>query len=156
MDKRALVAGGGAPAAWKAELLAAAGAHVDVFAPEPSDELLAIAAEPPAGSMTVHRRDWQAADLENAAIAVGECEDDEQARRFRDAARTAGVPVNVIDKPDFCDFAFGSIVNRSPLVVGISTDGAAPVFGQAIRSRIEALLPARIRTLGGGRSQLAT
>ncbi len=58
------------------------------------------------------------------------------------AARRAGVPVNVIDKPAFCSFRFGAVVNRSPLVVGISTDGAAPVFGQAIRSRIEALLPA--------------
>jgi uroporphyrin-III C-methyltransferase/precorrin-2 dehydrogenase/sirohydrochlorin ferrochelatase len=50
-------------------------------------------------------------------------------------------PVNAIDKPEFCDFSFGSIVNRSPLVVGISTDGAAPVFAQAIRARIEMLLP---------------
>ena len=58
------------------------------------------------------------------------------------AARRAGVPVNVIDRPAFCSFQFGAVVNRSPLVVGISTDGAAPVFGQAIRSRIEALLPA--------------
>ena len=53
----------------------------------------------------------------------------------------AGVPVNVIDRPAFCDFAFGAIVNRSPLVIGISTDGAAPVFGQAIRAKIEALIP---------------
>ena len=52
-----------------------------------------------------------------------------------------GVPVNVIDKPAFCDFAFGAIVNRSPLVIGISTDGAAPVFAQAIRAKLEALLP---------------
>ena len=51
------------------------------------------------------------------------------------------MPVNVIDKPAFCDFAFGSIVNRSPLVIGISTDGAAPVFGQAIRAKLEALIP---------------
>ena len=58
------------------------------------------------------------------------------------AARRRGVPVNVIDRPAFCSFQFGAVVNRSPLVVGISTDGAAPVFGQAIRSRIEALLPA--------------
>ena len=41
----------------------------------------------------------------------------------------------------FCDFAFGAIVNRSPLVIGISTDGASPVFGQAIRAKIEALIP---------------
>ena len=60
---------------------------------------------------------------------------------FANAARAAGVPVNVIDKPAFCDFAFGAIVNRSPLVIGISTDGAAPVFAQAIRAKLEALLP---------------
>jgi uroporphyrin-III C-methyltransferase / precorrin-2 dehydrogenase / sirohydrochlorin ferrochelatase len=51
------------------------------------------------------------------------------------------VPVNVIDKPAFSDFSFGSIVNRSPLVIGISTGGAAPVFAQAIRAKIEALIP---------------
>ena len=51
------------------------------------------------------------------------------------------MPVNVIDKPAFCDFSFGSIVNRSPLVIGISTDGAAPVFAQAIRAKLEALIP---------------
>ena len=62
-------------------------------------------------------------------------------RAFAAAARAAGVPVNVIDKPAFCDFSFGAIVNRSPLVIGISTDGAAPVFAQAIRAKLEALLP---------------
>ncbi len=61
--------------------------------------------------------------------------------QFAAAARAAGVPVNVIDRPAFCDFSFGAIVNRSPLVIGISTDGAAPVFGQAIRAKIEALIP---------------
>jgi uroporphyrin-III C-methyltransferase / precorrin-2 dehydrogenase / sirohydrochlorin ferrochelatase len=48
--------------------------------------------------------------------------------------------VNVVDKPGFCDFQFGSVVNRSPVVIGISTDGAAPILGQAIRRRIETLL----------------
>ena len=66
---------------------------------------------------------------------------DDEAARFAAAARAAGVPVNVIDKPAFCDFSFGSIVNRSPLVIGISTDGAAPVFAQAIRAKLEALIP---------------
>src|SRR5207302_4268061 len=61
--------------------------------------------------------------------------------RFARAARKAGVPVNVIDKPPYCDFSFGAIVNRSPLVIGVSTDGAAPVFAQAVRARLEALIP---------------
>jgi uroporphyrin-III C-methyltransferase/precorrin-2 dehydrogenase/sirohydrochlorin ferrochelatase len=138
--KRAIVAGGSAAAAWKAELLAAAGAHVEVYAAEISDNMLQLANELSRG-IAVHRRPWCADDLSNAAIAVGTFEMDDDAAVFMDATRAAGVPVNVIDKPAYCDFAFGAIVNRSPLVIGISTDGAAPVFAQAIRGKLEALLP---------------
>jgi uroporphyrin-III C-methyltransferase/precorrin-2 dehydrogenase/sirohydrochlorin ferrochelatase len=140
-SKRAVLAGGTAAAAWKAELLAAAGAHVDAFATETSDELLQVAADPPRGSITIYRRVWTADDLKGAAVAIGAFEDDDSAGRFAAAGRSAGVPVNVIDKPAFCDFAFGAIVNRSPLVIGISTDGAAPVFAQAIRAKLETFLP---------------
>jgi uroporphyrin-III C-methyltransferase/precorrin-2 dehydrogenase/sirohydrochlorin ferrochelatase len=140
--KRALVAGGSAAAAWKAELLSAAGAQVDVFAAGASEELLAIAADAPRGPVIIHPRAWMPADFAGAAIAVGAYESEGDAAHFARAARTAGVPVNVVDRPDFCDFAFGAIVNRSPLVIGISTDGAAPVFAQAIRGKLEALIPA--------------
>jgi uroporphyrin-III C-methyltransferase/precorrin-2 dehydrogenase/sirohydrochlorin ferrochelatase len=139
--RRALIAGGTPPAAWKAELLSAAGAEIDVYAAEPSDEMVELAAQPPRGRIAIHRRSWEADDLADAAIAVGAFDDETDAAHFAIAARAAGVPVNVIDKPRYCDFAFGAIVNRSPLVIGISTDGAAPVFGQAIRARLEALLP---------------
>jgi len=136
--KRAVIAGGGAAAAWKAELLAAAGAVVEVYATDRSEEMLDIAAQ---ASITIHRRTIEPADFDNAALAVGAFEDDGEAAAFAALARAAGVPVNVIDKPAFCDFSFGAIVNRSPLIIGISTDGAAPVFGQAIRAKLEALIP---------------
>jgi len=136
--KRAVVAGGNAAAAWKAELLAAAGAQVDVYAAETSEEMREIAAQ---NMITIHARAITPHDLSGAAMAIGTFEDDGDAAAFAAQARTAGVPVNVIDKPQYCDFAFGSIVNRSPLVIGISTDGAAPVFGQAIRAKLEALIP---------------
>ncbi len=139
--KRAVVAGATQAAVWKAELLSAAGARVDVFAPGLAPELRALAAAPPAGAVTVAAREWTPADFVGASIAVADCADDDEAAAFAAAARAAGVPVNVIDRPAFCDFAFGAIVNRSPLVIGISTDGAAPVFGQAIRAKIEALIP---------------
>jgi uroporphyrin-III C-methyltransferase/precorrin-2 dehydrogenase/sirohydrochlorin ferrochelatase len=139
--KRAVLAGGSPAAAWKAELLSAAGARVEVYAADVSDEMLLVAGDPPNGAIVVHRRLWSAEDLVGASIAVSACDDDESAGIFADAARAWGVPVNVIDKPAFCDFAFGAIVNRSPLVIGISTDGAAPVFAQAIRAKLEALLP---------------
>jgi uroporphyrin-III C-methyltransferase/precorrin-2 dehydrogenase/sirohydrochlorin ferrochelatase len=139
--KRAVLAGGTQAAAWKAELLSAAGATVDVFASEVSDEMRAMAAEPPAGAIVLKARQWEARDFAGGAIAIGAFDDDVEAARFAAAARAAGVPVNVIDKPAFCDFSFGSIVNRSPLVIGVSTDGAAPVFAQAIRAKLEAMLP---------------
>ena len=100
-----------------------------------------LAADPPRGAVTINRLNWSPEILEGAAVAIGAFEDDEGAGEFASAARAAGVPVNVIDKPAFCDFSFGAIVNRSPLVIGISTDGAAPVFAQAIRAKLEALLP---------------
>ncbi len=140
-NKRAIVGGGSAAAAWKAELLAAAGARVEVFTPVAGEAMLALADAPPRGAVALHDRAWLPTDFAGAAIAVADCADNDEAAEFAAAARRAGVPVNVIDRPAFCDFAFGAIVNRSPLVIGISTDGASPVFGQAIRAKIEALIP---------------
>jgi uroporphyrin-III C-methyltransferase / precorrin-2 dehydrogenase / sirohydrochlorin ferrochelatase len=139
--KRVVLVGGGAPALWKAELLSATGALVEIFAPASDDALLALAATPPKGQILLVDRPWVSNDLENAVLAVGSFEEQAEAVAFASAAHAAGVPVNVVDRPALCDFQFGAIVNRSPLVVGISTDGAAPVFGQAIRSMIEGLLP---------------
>jgi uroporphyrin-III C-methyltransferase/precorrin-2 dehydrogenase/sirohydrochlorin ferrochelatase len=139
--KRAVVAGDGPAVAWKAELLSAAGADVVVFAECPCEELHALAAQPPRGAIVLQHRAWQAEDFCGAAVAVAGFDADRDAQHFADAARAAGVPVNVIDKPAYCDFSFGAIVNRSPLVIGISTDGAAPVFAQAIRGKLEAMIP---------------
>ena len=139
--KRAVLAGGNSAAAWKAELLSAAGAHVDVYTADACDELLQLVADAPRGVIVLNRRSWAPEDLRGAAVAIGAFEDDAGAAQFASCARARGVPVNVIDKPAFCDFAFGAIVNRSPRVIGISTDGAAPVFAQAIRAKLEALLP---------------
>lgn len=137
-----LLAAANPGAAWKAELLAAAGARVHIFAPQPAPELLALMAEWPA-RFVLQRRNWSIHDFAGMAMAVGALDDAAEAQAFRCAAKAAGVPVNVVDRPALCDFTFGAIVNRSPLVIGISTDGATPVFAQAIRTRIETLLPER-------------
>jgi uroporphyrin-III C-methyltransferase/precorrin-2 dehydrogenase/sirohydrochlorin ferrochelatase len=142
--KRAVVAGGSDAAAWKAELLAAAGAEVHVHAPSGTLSCgMATLAE--SKSTVFHQPgEWTVACLAGAAVAVADARDDSEAEAFENAARAAGVPCNVIDRPVFCHFQFGSVVNRSPVVVGISTSGAAPILGQAVRRRIEALLPAAL------------
>ncbi|HEX8625634.1 MAG TPA: siroheme synthase CysG [Allosphingosinicella sp.] len=133
--RKAVVAGSSEGALWKAELLAAAGADVLVLAGEDSAKFEAIPA------LTVLPRGWTPADLEGAALAVGDPGSREEAMSFVAAARAAGVPVNVIDQTDLCDVQFGTIVNRSPVVLAISTGGAAPMLGQSIRARVEAVLP---------------
>lgn len=139
--RRTVLVGGSPGAAWKAELLAAAGAHVDIYTLDVSTEMEALLARGAAdGSLVLHRANWAADTLTDAALAVADLEDEVEAETFAAAAREAGVPVNVVDKPRYCDFQFGSVVNRSPVVIGISTDGAAPILGQAIRRKIETLL----------------
>jgi uroporphyrin-III C-methyltransferase / precorrin-2 dehydrogenase / sirohydrochlorin ferrochelatase len=120
--RKVVVAGTSDGADWKAELLVAAGAQV-----------LRL------------EKGWSSTDLAGAALALIDATSDQEARAFREAAHAEGAIVNVIDRPEFCDVQFGAIVNRSPLLVAISTDGAAPVFGQAIRMRIETLLPPSIQ-----------
>jgi uroporphyrin-III C-methyltransferase/precorrin-2 dehydrogenase/sirohydrochlorin ferrochelatase len=141
--RRVVLAGGSEGIAWKAELMAAAGAEVAVFAAAPSEALVALSRDVP--RVRIIARGWTAGDLEGAALAIGDAQDEAEGRAFQSAARAAGVPVNVVDVPAFCDFQFGSIVERSPLVVAISTDGGAPVFGQELRARIETLLPEGFR-----------
>ena len=138
--KPVLVIGTSQAALWKAELLASTGAEVRIAAPEASDALAQLCAREDVGVRHL-ARSWHEADLNGIALVVADVEDDEQAADLAAAARRAGTPVNIVDRPAFCDFQFGAVVNRSPLVVGISTDGAVPVFAQAIRSRIEMLLP---------------
>jgi uroporphyrin-III C-methyltransferase/precorrin-2 dehydrogenase/sirohydrochlorin ferrochelatase len=137
-ERRVILAGASAGALWKAALLEAAGADVDLFGDYSAEDL----AEFEFGSRVQRRsRAWTDADFAGAALAIGEFESDAAAAPFRAAAHRAGIPVNIIDRPALCDFQFGSIVNRSPLVIGISTAGAAPVFGQAVRAQIETILP---------------
>ena len=116
--RKVVVAGTSPGASWKAELLAAAGAEVVCL-----------------------NEDWNADQLSGAVLAIAELGSSEETVRFVRASRRAGALVNIIDRPDLCDVQFGTIVNRSPVVVGISSDGGAPMLGQSIRARIESVLP---------------
>jgi uroporphyrin-III C-methyltransferase/precorrin-2 dehydrogenase/sirohydrochlorin ferrochelatase len=137
-----LVVGRSDGIAWKVELLAAAGGTIRILSDDPSPELLAVVRSNPE-RLVIHR-DWDETDLVGVSVAVADIEDRQDAAIFAEAARRHGAIVNIVDQPDFCDFQFGTIINRAPVVVSISTDGAAPILGQAIRRRIEAVLPSSL------------
>ncbi|MFN3855231.1 MAG: siroheme synthase CysG [Phreatobacter sp.] len=142
--RRVVLAGDGEGAVWKAELLASTGAELHVFSPQAAGRFRPLA-ERGDLAIALHERAWTPEDLAGAALVVVEAGSDEEAEAFAAAGRAAGAVVNVIDRPAYCDAQFGALVNRSPLIVAISTDGAAPVFGQAIRARIESLLPRSLK-----------
>ncbi|MGA9823365.1 MAG: SAM-dependent methyltransferase, partial [Methylocystis sp.] len=137
--RRAIVVGDSEGAAWKADLAAATGARVEVFAVDPCAKMLEIARA--RANITMFPRDPREDDLKGAALIFGVVADDAKAGALREAAAAAGVPINLTDRPESSDFIMGAIVNRSPLVIGVSTGGAAPVFAQAVRGRIETLIP---------------
>ena len=136
------IAGGGALAARKARLLLKAEARVTFWG---AGEDAAVRAE--FGEGCAYRDEPLATLAPRPALviaATGERAEDERVARL---ARAAGVPVNVVDAPDLCDFVVPSIVERGDLTVGISTGGAAPVVGRRVRERLEALLPQRLGDL---------
>ncbi len=95
------------------------------------------------------------ADVRLAFVAItGEAADAEAAR-----LKAAGLLVNVVDRPDLCDFIVPAIVDRSPVVVAIGTGGASASLAKSLRERLEALLPASLgrlaETIAGERQAVA-
>jgi uroporphyrin-III C-methyltransferase/precorrin-2 dehydrogenase/sirohydrochlorin ferrochelatase len=94
-----------------------------------------------AGAAVYQLESISAADLKGTAavfVATGNLESDLEAQL---AARAAGVPVNVADRPQLSDFILPAIVDRDEVVVAISTGGASPTLATLLRGRIEAMLP---------------
>ncbi len=155
--KKVVVTGGGTIAARKADLALRAGADVLVVAPVLGDEFHALATTP----RFSHRAGTpEAADLDGALIAFAAADDDSEDRRFVALARSKGVLVNVPDTPDLCDFAMPAILDRSPLVVAVSSGGASPLLVRLIKERLESTIPAAFgdlaRFLGEVRDKVAS
>ena len=144
--RRVVVVGGGAEAAAKIRLLSETRAEIVVYArsldKETGADLVAACAD--------WRGPWpDVEDLRGAALVFSATGDDDDDRAVTVLARTAGVPVNVVDCPELCDFYTPAIVNRAPLAVAIGSEGVAPVLSRHVRARIEALLAPAFGDLAG-------
>ena len=127
------VVGGGEEALRKIRLLLKTGAVINVIAPELHEEL---AAERRVNWIA---RGYQAGLLDGAALVYSA--DAALNERVASDARALGIPVNAVDNPDISTFIVPSIVDRDPVVVAIGTEGTAPILGQGLRARIDAMLP---------------
>ncbi|MCW0506246.1 siroheme synthase CysG [Aeromonas piscicola] len=137
-NKPVLLVGGGEVAERKARLLLDAGARLTVVSPALDPELAALAA-----SGTI---DWLAAEFEPALLTgkwlvVAATDRREVNALVYQSANQAGIFANVVDDPKRSSFIMPSIIDRSPLMVAISSGGKAPVLARLLREKLEALLP---------------
>lgn len=148
-NKLCVVIGGGEVAVRKVALLQQAGAKVTVIAPK----LVAALAQQAAAASINHRSgEFVPADLEGATLVVAATNNAAVNSAVAQAANERRIPVNVVDTPELCSFIMPAIIDRSPLVVAISSGGAAPVLARQLRARLESLIPAsygRLATLAG-------
>jgi uroporphyrin-III C-methyltransferase/precorrin-2 dehydrogenase/sirohydrochlorin ferrochelatase len=137
--RRCLVVGGGSVAARKVELLLRAEGWVTVVAPTLCAPLAELHAE---GRISYRVAHFHPDDLEGCVLAIAATNDNTVNRQVSELCQARGLPVNVVDQPALCSFIMPAIVDRSPVLIAVSTGGASPVLARLLRGRLESLIPA--------------
>ena len=137
-NKPVLLVGGGEVAERKARLLLDAGAQLTVVAPELDPELAELAAN---GSIEWLAGEFAPAQLAGKWLVVAATDRREVNALVYQSANQARIFANVVDDPKRSSFIMPSIIDRSPLMVAISSGGKAPVLARLLREKLEALLP---------------
>jgi uroporphyrin-III C-methyltransferase/precorrin-2 dehydrogenase/sirohydrochlorin ferrochelatase len=137
--KHCLVVGGGEVAARKTDMLKRAGAAVTVVAPELVTSLSDLHDR---GEIQYVAARFSAEQLDGMTVVIAATDDETVNRKVAEAAASRNIPVNVVDRPALCTFVFPSIIDRSPIVVAISSAGASPVLARHLRAKLETIIPA--------------
>jgi len=137
--KQCLVVGGGDIALRKVNLLINSGALVECIAPEFCQALLERSEE--SASLSLTHRAFESMDVNNQALVVSATDDKDLNAIVSRLASAMNIPVNVVDSPDISSFIMPSIVDRSPLLIAISSGGRAPVLARIIRAKLETTIP---------------
>jgi len=134
-----LVVGGGEVASRKIATLLRAGARITVVSPA----LCPTVAELVRAGHIVHvAKGFAPDDLQGFALVVSATGVRTVNEAVAASARERGIGCNVVDCPELCSFIFPAIVDRSPVIVAVSTGGASPVLARLVRGQLETALPA--------------
>ncbi|MFO7570847.1 MAG: bifunctional precorrin-2 dehydrogenase/sirohydrochlorin ferrochelatase, partial [Smithellaceae bacterium] len=133
--KKCVVVGGGEVAARKVERLLECGANVRVVSPRLVPELDALKNE----GRIYHIDDaYAGVYLYEATLVIGATDDEQTNAAISRDAKSAGIPVNIVDDPQKCDFILPSLLERGDLTIAIGTCGTSPALARHLREELEA------------------
>ena len=137
-NQRCVVIGGGGIATRKASLLVEAQALIHVVAPEICQPLEALIAK---SNGTFKKGNYNDSDLDDAHLVIAATDDLTVNQAVSKAAQLRQIPVNVVDNPALCTFILPAIIDRSPVIVAVSSGGQSPVLARLIRGKLETMIP---------------
>lgn len=140
-----LVVGAGEVAARKIELLLKTHAKVSVVAPWACDTVLRLVDE---GKLHFDNRPYQSSDLSAKQLVFVATDDSLVNAQVHAQAKALNILVNVVDNIPLCQFITPSIIDRSPIVIAISSGGVAPVLLRYLRQKLESVIPQKVSLLG--------
>lgn len=140
-----LVVGAGEVAARKCELLLKTPAKITIVAPWVSDTVKQLAKSE---QVTLITRAYESADLNEKQMVFVATDCEQTNKRIHDEAHAKRILVNVVDNTPLCKFITPSIVDRSPIIIAMSSGGVAPVLLRYIRQKLESVIPHNIKRLG--------
>jgi precorrin-2 dehydrogenase/sirohydrochlorin ferrochelatase len=163
-DKKCVVVGGGEVAARKVKRLLDCGAIVSVISPKLNSELSALKNDQRISHIS---SEYDSKRIDGASLVIGATDDEKTNAAVSQDATAKGIPVNIVDDPQKCDFILPSIVERGNLVIAIGTGGKSPALARHLRQELESrygaeyemflqilgrLRPQMIKNAGAGRS----
>ena len=137
-QKPCLVVGGGDIALRKVNLLLKAQAKIKCISPEFCSGLIELSRE---NSLDLIERRFESTDIDKQSVIIAATNDDKINALVSSLAHESGIPINVVDSPDLSSFIMPSIVDRSPVMIAVSSSGKAPVLARIIRAKLETIIP---------------
>ena len=133
-----LVIGGGDIALRKINLLIKAQAKVDCLSPLFCEGITNLSQS---GDVNLIQKRFESDDIKDYAIIIASTDDSSVNALISKSAKKARIPVNVVDSPELSSFIMPSIVDRSPVIIAVSSAGKAPVLARIIRAKLETVIP---------------
>ncbi len=136
-DRLVVIIGGGAIAERKLALVAQSGARLMLVAPTLTPALQALC---DAGGLLHRPRAFEAQDLDGARLVIAATADRAVNAAVARAAEQRGIIANVVDDLELSTGILPAIIDRSPIVIAVSTGGTAPVLARRIRAQLESVV----------------